>query len=76
MYFLIKWFFKGVGDLRQLGQFVPYAILFNVALCYTCGMGLGNFTAKYHIKLSLFGNTENHLKLMEFNSQLYQFVGK
>ena len=27
--------FKGVGDLWQLGQFVPPAIYFNVALCYT-----------------------------------------
>ena len=26
--------FKGVGDLWQLGQFVPSATLFNVALCY------------------------------------------
>ena len=27
--------FKGVGDLWQLGQFIPPAILFNVALCYS-----------------------------------------
>ena len=26
--------FKGVGDLWQSGQFIPSAILFNVALCY------------------------------------------
>ena len=31
----------GVGDLWQLGQFVPPAILFNVALCYTPSGFLG-----------------------------------